>query len=328
MKYRHFWIILLAIFAIGCAETELQQQILTARIDDEPTVQTELPDALLSVMHDQIEWRFLNYWTRAQEDEALQKKWKEHFGEKPLEVIIQEQQAQQKAYYNRYIDAEGMAIVGNEVIEDKHFITARRIALIMTAKHPKLREAMQVRRKNTHGSQIGFYQVLFNNSPHYGYAGETPEDYLINRFTGRTTAFNYGTCYITQKQGELKSITICKSPIDAYNHRLRTFTHELAHRIHGMWRSTMDKDFNDKLEHAFKVAREEGVPLAWARNTYHEYWAEGVEAWFYDIHSESTAWKTYKDFQEEQPLLFDLLSEVFIPAHFGSFDSGFGWLGQ
>ena len=58
--------------------------------------------------------------------------------------------ALQKAYYNRYINAGGIAIVGNAVVEDKHFLAARGLILVMTSRYPALRDRLLSR----HGSFI------------------------------------------------------------------------------------------------------------------------------------------------------------------------------
>ena len=59
----------------------------------------------------------------------------------------------QKAYYKRYIDAGGIAIVGPDTLADEDLIYARNAIVVMTSKHPELRERLL----SKHGT---FYMVL------------------------------------------------------------------------------------------------------------------------------------------------------------------------
>ena len=56
-----------------------------------------------------------------------------------LLVYIAERKKLQEAFYNRYIDADGIAIVGNDRTLDGFFVCAKQAILIMTAKRPELR---------------------------------------------------------------------------------------------------------------------------------------------------------------------------------------------
>ena len=49
---------------------------------------------------------------------------------------------QQRLYYTKYIDAGGIAIIGNSNVTDQEFRVAREIVLRMTAKRPELRKLM------------------------------------------------------------------------------------------------------------------------------------------------------------------------------------------
>ena len=49
---------------------------------------------------------------------------------------------QQRLYYTKYIDAEGIAIMGNSDVTDAEFHIARDIVLRMTVKHPELRQLL------------------------------------------------------------------------------------------------------------------------------------------------------------------------------------------
>ena len=48
-------------------------------------------------------------------------------------------------YYTKYIDAEGIAIVGSDWVRDEQFYAAREIVLLMTSKRPELREPLSLK---------------------------------------------------------------------------------------------------------------------------------------------------------------------------------------
>ena len=74
----------------------------------------------------------------------------------------------QKAYYTKYIDAAGIAIVAPQHIRTKDLLDARDAIVVMTSKHPELRE----RFLSKHGM---FYMVLF---PDIWEQREMPESLL------------------------------------------------------------------------------------------------------------------------------------------------------
>ena len=335
MKYIYFLMFIIFFTIYGCAENDLTD-ILFYETESNPVVHTAVPDDILNVMHRQIEFDFRNTYHALQRRGEIEK-WKAHFGEEPIEVSIQNQQAVQTAYYNRYIDAEGIAIVGNEAVEEKHFINARRILLLMTAKHPDLRIGMQIKSK-PYTLERGFYFILYHRGPrrYSPLTGEpfpvdqnkslsqVPEFYL--QFLFKTGFYGWGeigTCFVIHDIGEggsysPKISSICIAPIvevgyvrtnevEEWTH-LSVFTHEVAHKIDSVIGLYFDPDFRDKVDHAWKVAREKNSWLAFLRNTAAEYWAEGTEVWFYEI-GKGRKFETYEDFKEFDPLLYDLLSE-------------------
>ncbi|MYB01496.1 hypothetical protein F4X90_17750 [Candidatus Poribacteria bacterium] len=46
----------------------------------------------------------------------------------------------QRKHYSKYIDAGGIAIIGDRHVPDRFFYAAREIVLVMTSKHPEIRE--------------------------------------------------------------------------------------------------------------------------------------------------------------------------------------------
>lgn len=314
----------------GCTENDLTD-ILLYETEGNPVVHTTVPDNVLNVMHRQIEFDFRNTYFSLQNTGAIEK-WKAPFGEEPIEVSIQKQQAVQTAYYNRYIDAEGIAIVGNAAVEEKHFINARRILLLMTAKHPDLRKFMQTTYR-TSFAEYGFYFILYNDGP-VRYSPVTGEPFPVDQNKGLSqvpefylqfllkTGFygwgEIGTCYMTQNVPNYTEVSyICIAHTrrvgyvttsgNEYTH-LSVFTHEAAHKLERVIRVSFDPDFSDKINHAFKVAVEKGAWKGLSSETPPEYWAYGTELWFYEI-GKGRKFETYEDFKKFDPLLYDLLSE-------------------
>ncbi|MDE0088198.1 MAG: hypothetical protein OXU23_20930 [Candidatus Poribacteria bacterium] len=70
----------------------------------------------------------------------------------------------QKVYYTKYIDAGGIAIIGNDLTEDVHFIEARRAVMVMTSKRPEIRDKLAVDKN--------FYMILFGPGTHPQYGPE------------------------------------------------------------------------------------------------------------------------------------------------------------
>ncbi|MDE0326876.1 MAG: hypothetical protein OXN27_23365 [Candidatus Poribacteria bacterium] len=223
-----------------------------------------------------------------------------------------------EAYYNRYIDAGGIAIIGNESVADKYFLRCHKAVMILTSKHPYLRDILQP----------PFYMVIYPsnagedyflsmppelvkrhkdpNSPHFFLAGSCGASYLAEGYhlPGADTYIK-GYCYASIT----KPTTHVKAGID-------TFVHEFAHQLH-VAITISDPEFNHKLRKAYTTAIEAGTwKGAYAEKNTHEYWAEGVVFWYFRIgapewyrHYRIFALASYEEFAAHDPLLFELLDE-------------------
>ena len=130
-------------------------------------------------------------------------------------------EAEQRAFYTKYIDADGIAILSDAEVEDRHLIEARQVVLTMTAKHPALRDRLRV--------QHGFYMILFEpttgpenikNIPEFYNARE---GYYYEKNTCRMKISRWGD------EGGVKGF--CAASV-AGEHlgRMSIFTHEFATR--------------------------------------------------------------------------------------------------
>ena len=92
---------------------------------------------------------------------------------------------------------------------------------------------------------------------------------------------------------------------------MRHFAHEFSHAIE--WElQRLDSRFSGKVKKAYAKSVELGT---WSghyseRSIWNEYWAEGVEMWFYSIGA-GAEFESYKAFFERDPLLAGLLDKWF-----------------
>ena len=217
-----------------------------------------------------------------------------------------------KAYYTKYIDAGGVAIIGNAYISDRYFYAAREIVFVMTAKHPQLREHMALRKeKRPKTTPYGDYRVLkrifalvlfhtdqgFNSLPEY-------KD---------TKQWSIGFCGLER----------CVSPVQLYPGKdimyMSTFVHEFAHTMH--WAILMvDPTFQERLDAAY-------ADVVYRKNSYWggnnsggtavlssstEYWAYTATRWFFQFTLPTRFGEQHhKRFWERDPLMYALMQEWF-----------------
>lgn len=229
----------------------------------------------------------------------------------------------QVAYYTKYIDAGGMVIVGHRDVWNWHFYAARDIVLTMTSKHPRLREVLspgylhsfqwtpdawrsdQKAEKTTFPSHR---QVLvFRDSV----GVEVPE----------ATFDEAGKCYPYLC---ISSVGLKGSNAETLRPDMRTFVHEFAHAMHSAmlffektemsfrdYGTIQQSSFDLHLGRIYEVAHAQGIwEGEYADTNHHEYWAEGVVRWFYDI-GPGREFASYEAFFEWDRRLGALLDEWF-----------------
>ena len=209
----------------------------------------------------------------------------------------------QRAYYTKYIEADGIAIMGHYRVPDAHFYNAREVILIMTSKRPELRGPL-----TPHHNKFRMVLFVMND---YGFPTmpEYPNGY-------RTP----GWCVWTSCQSGVFQDASGFPPgmLGGY----KVLVHEFGHAIHAAIQQ-LDPTFQARLESAYAVASADAIE-AWDpgpdRYTKHdhamtnpsEYWAEGVARWFGEVGSSKTRY--YHDaFLKLDPLLYALL-EAWLPS--------------
>ena len=265
-----FLLVFLCLCVGGCADEGilLSEQVIESGILEEGVV-TDVPPEVWEAMK-----RNYRYFPRA-----------------PVEVF----EAEQRAFYTKYIDAEGITILSHAEVADTYLIEARQVVLTMTLEYPALRDRLRF--------QHGFYMILCEFDPVTGANPALPE--FANggfRQTCLTTYSNLGG-------GGVNGFCIA-AVAHKYYGALRSFAHEFAHALDSEM-ERLSPGFLDRLRQAYQAALKAGTWKGlYAKTASSEYWAEGVEVWFYDIGA-GRAFETYKAFFERDPLLAESLDEWF-----------------
>ena len=130
-------LIVFSILAFGCGDRDSLNLLTTFGTElTDPSHVTELTPEVWQ----KLEWnrqRSLDNYAKQAELNPT-----EHNLQLYQEAIIRAEELKiaQEEYYNRYIDADGITIIGNAIIPDEVYIAAKDTILIMTSKHPSLRE--------------------------------------------------------------------------------------------------------------------------------------------------------------------------------------------
>ena len=175
-----------------------------------------------------------------------------------------------QAFYTKYIDAEGIAIVAPDSVEDKFLVCARDLVVVMTSKRPELRE----RFLSKHGK---FYLVLVRYPEKLADMPENRLSGFVLNFEGPKTERRYpaipNSCYhnsATHIEG------YCYAHVPSRRGPLlpvRILANEFAHALH-LEMARLDPGFEEKIRQANAAVG----GAAWA---YPENWADMVSDWFH-----------------------------------------------
>ena len=165
-----------------------------------------------------------------------------------------------RKFYTKFIDADGIAIVGSDNVEDRMLQAARHIVLIMTSKLPGLREALAPTNR--------FRLVIFNGIE--GTTADLPDLAGNPQYAG------------------LCGPPFCAAGMRPPEHRPggRIVVHEMAHAIHSAFIDYphLFPRFNERLISAYERQLED-VPNAKDYVDYtdpNEYWAHFVASRWFD----------------------------------------------
>ena len=196
-----------------------------------------------------------------------------------------------------YIDAAGIAIVGPTHLRAKDLIDARDAIVVMTSKHPELRERLL----SKHGT---FYMVLIPNSRDQI---DMPEKKLNTDLTNDDPSDDFrgvfGACLTRYGSGTPYKYGLCWAVVGRDTSYARTLVHEFAHALDSEM-ERLQPGFWDKRSEYYRNATYD--PSDWPRLPGSEYWARAVDQWFYDVKPGE-----YEEYIEEKGYVREMLDYWF-----------------
>ncbi len=220
-------------------------------------------------------------------------------------------------FYKKYVDAQGIPVISSEKVPDAALLVARDIINSMLAKRPDLRKAMIARKWRT--GVIAEVEMTMD-IPEYsrmkrpGASREEPvnqadRDYHANRSRG------LGGNPTTGAEENLLGY-----PGTRYWGE-HIFVHEFAHAIMGGGIRDVDPAMHAEIRAAYEEAMAAGKYVHtdgrkhYATTNPNEYWAEGVQWWFFSNYGEcftgNIKVETPEEFAAYDPKLSELISRVF-----------------
>ena len=230
-----------------------------------------------------------------------------HGGKYPLfyieKIVLR---VMRERYYTKYIDAGGVAVIGNDVLPNRYFYATRELILEMTAKHPEIRKHLTP----TDEERVpppSFDGFVFTHLPTPTFAFvilDTEAPILPETFPRYRGSL--GLC----------SPSLCNAVIGVHSDRilLSVVVHEFAHAMHFAIASMIDPTFDDRLKAAYAHAKNNPKSywsdFAAAMKNRSEYWAFAVNKYcleFLGPHFSDE--QNHIRFRERDPLLYELLEE-------------------
>ena len=260
-----------------------------------------------------------------------------------------------RSYYTKFIDADGIAIVGGDTIPDGAFQEARHIVLVMTAKLPALRKALSRKtRTSIHGLEEPF-RIVIREGLYERYPGEVDPDPEASLRRVLEAIPEYSKGGTISGTGQFYAYPLCvvsggtwpEGSRNAGKPALGNLVHEFAHAVHGAlvdhaylfpeikFAERLDNTWERQMEHHRKREEEglvgrslaEKYPVCVPKEAYAnvnpwEYWAVFVaKEWFDDLHKPEFLAKypppEYGNRRENCGEIVDMASDVFpaFPLH-------------
>ena len=219
---------------------------------------------------------------------------------------------QSREYYQKYINAGGIAVVGSGVLEDRHFYAARDLILGMTVKRPELRKLMspshEERESLTEFQPLSrkFRMIIYH--PNLG-------SQAIPELFPKPLLASIGACTLRE----------CYSTTQIVNNtlKLNVVAHEFAHAIHSAI-LTIDASFQERLTAAYEDMKTKKISYfygTYGATNAGEYWAEASTAWFFRFSFPTRAGENrYSRFRETEPLMHALLEEWYEFIYLGDIE--------
>lgn len=263
----------------------------------------------------------------------------------PDPALTEALRMKQKEFYNRYIDADGIAVIGNDRTLDVHFKNARKVILIMTAKHLHVRDAFRGCFYIIVAGGTGKSIITDNSGNAWfepgsdwddGHIDLVPELGVWKGAWDNTQGFPWGG---TLSTGTLPTKSygwrtpdmppVVRKPVVKFGWcvaqavwgqemTMTAIVHEFAHALHFTLRY-FDPAFPEKLEHAFENAKEKGLWInddklkGMVEGNIHHFWTGVLHVWYFDIGSDKgNIFETVEDFYQYDPVMGELIEEWFV----------------
>ena len=206
------------------------------------------------------------------------------------------------AFYQKYLDVDGLPVVGSANVSDFALREAAWIIRQMLAGREDILRALAENRVRV---AVMAWNEFTTDVPEHSRL--EPKAYWDRRARGlgATRRAPAVSC------GEENLLCFPGDPYSTEN----ILIHEFAHTIHEMGLSRVDPTFDERLKTAYEHARGQGLwPKTYAITNRQEYWAEGVQCWF-DNNRENDAChchvNTRAELEQYDPGLAQLCREVF-----------------
>ncbi|MBC8984614.1 hypothetical protein H9X96_02365 [Pedobacter sp. N36a] len=206
-------------------------------------------------------------------------------------------------FYEKYLNAAGLPIIGSKAVSDEAFYKTREVILMMLEKCPSIKAKLID--NNARIAILGKNELTIDIPE---YSGMDEQMNTRARGFGGTTELPLTSC------GEENILCLNN---DRYNGE-DILIHEFAHAMHSMGISFIDIDFNNKLNTIYSQALSEGLwKDTYAISNPAEYFAEGVQSWFKVNKKEAVTNGIHNDINTRDklklydPRLHDLISMYF-----------------
>lgn len=201
-------------------------------------------------------------------------------------------------FYQKYLDAGGLPVLGSTNVSDYAMLEARWILLHMLSNRPEILHVMATNRARL---VVMAYNEYTTDIPEQ--ANQTPKVFWDRRARG--LGGRISSC------AEENLLCFPNDPYSAEN----ILIHEFGHAILNYGMRALDPKFKSRV----RAARDQALAAGLWKNTYaatdvEEYWAEGVQDWF-DNNRENDAQhnsvNTRAELKEYDPALAALCAEAF-----------------
>ncbi|MBN8665964.1 MAG: hypothetical protein J0M30_00585 [Chitinophagales bacterium] len=213
------------------------------------------------------------------------------------------------AFYQKYLDADGIPVVSSNQVNDQALLRAREIVKYMLQAIPA-EKAKMIQNKlrvgiigiNERPTQMPEYSDLY-----LAYPGTD--------WDNRARA--YGATIQRPLTTNCEENMLCQQSIDRYKGE-EILCHEFGHAIHELGIRFTDPNFDNELTAAFNHAKATGLwTNTYAISNYNEYWAEGIQCFFNanleaiptnGVHNQIN---TRSELQSYDPTLFNIIKRYF-----------------